>query len=143
MQNGSNDYKLKIKPVIFFDGVCDLCNGFARFILKRDRQKIFRFGLLQSQRANKILKSRGLSGISVATVVLLEKDRIFVESDAVLEIMKRLNREGWHLLYRLKIVPKFMRDFIYRIISRNRYRIFGRRKTCMIPPDDLKDRFVS
>lgn len=109
--------------IILFDGVCNLCNGFVQFVIRRDKHDVFRFGSLQSEKAQELLKPFGSLGIDLTTIVLLEGNRIATESQAVLKISGKLTG-GWSLLYWFSIVPKFIRDSLYRFVSRYRYLFF-------------------
>jgi predicted DCC family thiol-disulfide oxidoreductase YuxK len=140
MLNGESDYKPK-NPVIFFDGICNLCNGFIRFIINRDKRAIFRFGLLQSDKVQELLKTFGPPPFHLSTVVLLDGNQVYTESDAILKILGQLNRHSI-FLYCLSTIPKFIRDAVYGFISRNRYRFFGRTESCMIPAQVSEDRFI-
>ena len=128
-------------PILLFDGVCNLCNASVQWILKRDRKGVFRFAALQSDTGQQILHQHGLSSEHFDTVVLALGDRIFLRSDAPLEIVRRLGGL-WGLLYFFKIFPRPLRDAIYNFVARNRYRWFGRREECMLPKPEWKDRFL-
>ena len=129
------------RPIILFDGMCVLCSGFIRCVLKLDKKDIFRFGLLQSENVRQLLQ-RYESNISrLTTIVLLEGERITVESDAVLRIARNLGG-AWSLICLFIIIPKFLRDGVYRIISKHRYRLFGKRDVCMIPSPEILDKFI-
>ncbi len=129
-------------PVIFFDGVCNLCNSAVDFIIKRDSKGTFKFSSLQSPEAQKLLKSVNLDQEELTTMILLKQGQVYTRSDAALEIARNLDGV-WPLLYGLKVVPKFIRNGVYQWISRNRYRWFGKRDTCRIPTDQEKQRFLS
>ena len=133
--------RLFLRAIILFDGVCNLCNGFVRFVIKRDHHDVFMFGPLQSEKAKQILRQSGYEAHDSGTVVLLYGDRIVTESDAVLMIVKQLRRP-WSLLFIFFIVPKFIRDAVYRFVARNRYKLFGQRESCMVPTEDIKDKFI-
>ena len=129
------------RPIILFDGMCVLCSGFIRCVLKLDKKDIFRFGLLQSENVRQLLQ-RYESNISrLTTIVLLVGERITVESDAVLRIARNLGG-AWSLICLFIIIPKFLRDGVYRIISKHRYRLFGKRDVCMIPSPEILDKFI-
>lgn len=128
-------------PTLLFDGVCNLCNASVQWVLKRDRHAQFRFAALQSEIGQQLLQQHGLDPIQFDTVVLAEGDRIFLRSDAPLEISRRLGG-GWKLLYVLKIIPRPLRDSVYNFIARNRYRWFGKQEVCMIPKPEWKGRFL-
>lgn len=127
--------------IVFFDGICNLCNRSVDFILTRDKGKIFKFASLQSDIASQLLKDKGVDTSAMRTIILLKNDKIFYRSDAVLEIIRDL-KAPWPALYIFKIVPRFIRDSVYRMVSKNRYSWFGKRNTCRIPTDDEKDRFL-
>jgi predicted DCC family thiol-disulfide oxidoreductase YuxK len=126
--------------IILFDGVCNLCNGFVQFVIRRDERKCFIFGALQSEKAKEILSHFNLPKENFKTIILIEDDKVFTQSTAVLKIAKQLN--GWKLFYAFIIIPKFIRDFVYSIVSKYRYKIFGKRDACMIPTPELKGRFL-
>ena len=129
-----------INKIILFDGVCNLCSASVRFVIKRDEKRIFRFASLQSEFAKKIILTKNISN-SVATIVLLKDDKIFLRSDAALEITKELGGL-WPSLYFFKIIPRFIRDGVYSFISKHRYQWFGKTDECWLPSPDLHARFV-
>jgi predicted DCC family thiol-disulfide oxidoreductase YuxK len=129
------------KPVIFFDGVCNLCNASVQFIIKRDSKESFLFSSLQSDAAQAILLQNKLENLDFDTIILLEDGIIYDKSTAILKILRKLS--GLYKLgYIFIVVPKFIRDFVYKIISKNRYKWFGKRDSCMIPTEELKLRFL-
>lgn len=128
-------------PVLLFDGVCNLCNASVQWILTHDPQGKFRFAALQSETGQAVLQRFGLDQAHFDSVVLVEGDRIFLHSDAPLEIARILGG-FWKLAYVLKIIPRFLRDAVYSWIARNRYRWFGRREACMLPRAEWKARFL-
>ena len=127
--------------VILFDGVCNLCNATIQFILQRDRKKKFSFTASQSGPGQAILQQHGIPDAGLATVVYVKKGVPYMKSRAVLEILRELGW-GWNLLYGLIIIPGFIRDVIYDLIARNRYSLFGRRESCMVPDPEMVDRFL-
>lgn len=141
MPDGGNDSKFEKHPIIFFDGVCNLCNRVVRFVIRHDVRGIFRFGLLQSEKAQELLKPFGFFAFHLTTIVLLDNNLIYTESDAILKIAKRLHGNV-QLLYYFILVPKFIRDAFYRLISRHRFKIFGKRKNCIIPAPESINRFI-
>jgi predicted DCC family thiol-disulfide oxidoreductase YuxK len=130
------------KPVIFFDGVCNLCNGGVQFIIKRDRQKQFLFASLQGKAGQELLQRAGLPSHDFNSFILVDGDKIYTRSTAVLKVFRRLGR-GWQLFYGFMILPRFIRDGIYNWIARNRYKWFGKKEACMVPTAELKERFLS
>ncbi|MEQ8424591.1 MAG: thiol-disulfide oxidoreductase DCC family protein [Cyclobacteriaceae bacterium] len=129
------------KAIILFDGVCNLCNGSVQFIIKRDPKRKFSFAALQASFGQAQLKRLGVSDESLESIVLLKDGRFYQRSNAVLEIAKMLGGL-WPIFYVFKIVPTFIRDWIYKWIATNRYRWFGKKDQCMIPTPDLKSRFL-
>ncbi len=129
-------------PLILFDGVCNLCTGSVRFILRRDSKKQFHFASLQSGPGQKILKALGLSTEELKTFVLIEEGRAYFKSTAFLRVTRRL-KGFWQLLAVFLIVPRFIRDVFYDFIARHRYRWFGKRESCWAPTPELRERFLS
>ena len=128
-------------PVILFDGVCNLCNGSVQFVIRRDKDALFRFASLQSNSGQALLRQYGLPENTFNSFVLIDGGKTYTKSSAALRVAKKM-RGGWRLLYGLMIVPKFIRDGIYNLIARNRYRWFGKKDACMIPTPALKSRFL-
>jgi len=128
-------------PIVFFDGVCNLCNRSVDFILKRDPKKIFRFVSLQSKVASDLLEMEGVYEQNMRTIILLKNGKTFYRSNAILEIVRQLTAP-WPLLYVFKLVPRFVRDGLYNQVSKNRYSWFGKRDTCRIPSIDERERFL-
>ncbi|MFI5154601.1 MAG: thiol-disulfide oxidoreductase DCC family protein [Chitinophagales bacterium] len=129
------------KKIILFDGVCNLCNASVQFVLKRDRKKQFRFASLQSDAGRQLLSSFGLPVDAIHSFVLIEGERAYERSTALLRVCRQLGA-AWPMLYILIIIPKFIRDPVYNLIARNRYKWFGKREECWLPGDDLKSRFL-
>jgi predicted DCC family thiol-disulfide oxidoreductase YuxK len=131
----------KEHPIILFDGVCNLCNAAVQFIIKRDKKNRFLFASLQSPFGQQQLKNAKLHADDLRTIILLKDKNVFQRSDAALEIAKHLSGI-WPVFYTLKIFPRFIRDAFYNLISRNRYKIFGKRESCMLPDPALKAKFI-
>jgi len=127
--------------IIIFDGVCNFCNKSVNFIIKRDTNFHFLFTPNQSTQAEELLKKYGLSDISLSTIILIKNDKYYVKSDAILEIIKELSGY-WYLFGIFKVLPKSFRDFIYNFISKNRYKLFGKKEFCMMPSKEIKERFI-
>jgi len=127
--------------MIFFDGVCNLCAGSVRFVIKRDQKDLFRFAALQSEAAQKYLEPFGISPAGSGTVLFLEDGVLYQRSAAALHIARRLTGL-WPLLYGLMIVPAFIRDFVYDQIAKRRYSIWGKQESCMVPTAALKAKFL-
>ena len=127
-------------PILFYDGVCNLCNGSVRFVLKRDRKQIFRFAALQSGYARDALARLGVTP-ELDTIYLLDGGLLYDRSSAALRIARQL-RFPWPMMTVFLIVPKPLRDAVYNWVGRNRYRWFGRTDTCQIPDVDARNRFL-
>jgi predicted DCC family thiol-disulfide oxidoreductase YuxK len=127
------------KSIVLFDGVCNFCNGSVNFIIGRDAADRFRFAALQSETGRRLVEQFGLSEID--SIILIEDDKAYIHSTAALRIARRL---GGILapLYAGIIVPKFMRDFLYKTFASNRYRLFGRKDECMIPSPQVRAKFL-
>lgn len=131
--------------IILFDSLCNLCNGWTRFVLKRDSLRRFTFCRVQSPAGQKLLGDLGLPLDTYETVILLERGngsyRDFHKSDAALRITARLSGPARHLAV-LRYIPRPVRDFAYDVIARNRYRLFGRRDQCLLPNAAERHRFL-
>lgn len=128
-------------PLVLFDGVCNFCNFWVNFAIKRNRKKNLRYTPIQGETAKKILPAYHLSTNELSSVILIENGKVYTQSSAALQICRHLNG-GWKLFYGLFIVPKFLRDFVYNIIARNRYRWFGKKKQCMVPSNEIRSLFL-
>ena len=129
------------RHIVIFDGVCNLCNGAVSFIIKRDPAGQFAFTPMQSPIGQRLIDKYGAKMVGVDTFLLVKHGRCFERTDAALEITKDLTG-SWHLLRVLKILPRPFRDYFYRLIARNRYKLFGKRATCMVPTENVRKRFL-
>lgn len=127
-------------PVVLFDGVCNLCNRSVQFIIKRDKQAMFRFASLQSAAGQKILQELHLPHDHFNSFTLYHEGKIYTRSDAALRVLAQL--KGWKWTSALGIIPGFIRNAVYNLIARNRYRWFGKKDECMIPTPELRSRFL-
>lgn len=127
--------------VILFDGVCNLCNGFVQFIIKRDQAKKFRFASLQSDFGKAQLIRFGLNPNMLHSVIVIQGDKCLERSDAVLFIASQLGGP-WKIFSIAKIISRALRDAFYNLIAKRRYTIFGKQDNCMIPTPELKERFL-
>ena len=128
------------RPIIFFDGVCVLCNGFADFILKWDKKKLFYLAPLQGVYAKKNLPKKHYENLN--SIIYLKEEKIYTRSDAVLNILFDLGGV-WKACLVLFIFPEILRNIIYRSIANKRYKWFGKKDHCRIPFPDEKDRFLA
>jgi predicted DCC family thiol-disulfide oxidoreductase YuxK len=129
------------KSLLLFDGVCNLCNSSVQFILLRDKKDRFRFASLQSDYGQNLLREHNLPTESFNSLVLVENDKIYQKSTAALRIARKL-KGLWPLLFAFIIIPPFIRNFVYDIIAKNRYRWFGKKEECMLPRPEWKQKFL-
>jgi len=127
-------------PVVLFDGVCKLCNRSVNFILRIDRTGRLKMASLQSDYGRRVLEDHGLKSGPLDSMMLLEGTRLTTKSTAVIRISKYLGGL-WPLGMGALIIPRFIRDVLYDIIAKNRYRWFGQYDTCPLPDPEFEDRF--
>jgi predicted DCC family thiol-disulfide oxidoreductase YuxK len=135
------------KPILLYDGVCGLCNRLVRFSLKRDHKRRLYFASLQSDFAGAILRRHGQDAGDLDTVYFVENydgaaERLSTRSDAVIEMLRTIGGIWSFAARLLRLLPKSVRDWGYDVIARNRYRIFGRSETCLLPEANYRDRFL-
>jgi predicted DCC family thiol-disulfide oxidoreductase YuxK len=129
-------------PIILFDGICNLCNRSVQFVLKYDKQKLFRFASLQSNAGQRLLKEYHLSETVFNSFVLIQNGKTYLKSTAALMVAKQLGGVI-KILYAFIIVPALIRNGIYNAIAKNRYKWFGKQDSCMMPTPDLQSRFLN
>ena len=130
------------KLIVLFDGVCNLCNGTVQFIIKRDPSSKFLFASLQSEFGQSQMLKFGLDPTKLHSIIVVEDGKMHERSDAALKIASGLP-QPWRLLGAAsRIFPRFFRDWVYNLIAKNRYSMFGKKDTCMIPTPEMKARFV-
>lgn len=129
-------------PILYFDGVCNLCNTAVQWVIKRDKQEQFRFASLQSEVGQSMLMSHFPEKSMIPDSVLLEIDgRLYAKSSAAIKLLQMLG--GFYkLLVIAWVVPRFIRDAVYDFIARKRYKWYGKRTSCMLPTPELKSRFL-
>ena len=133
--------EIQRQKVILFDGVCNLCNGSVIFVLEQERNPIHKFASIQSDTGRDLLERCGLPGDYNQAVILLDRGKVYSGSTAALRIVRTL-KFPWSLLsYVGLLVPKSIRDWVYRQIATHRYQWFGKRNVCMIPTNELRSRF--
>lgn len=131
----------KSHPILLFDGVCNLCNGFVQFVIERDPEGTFRFAALQSEEAQQLLEHFNLPTKDIFSVIIIENEKAYTRSTAALKMFGHMNG-FWSVFSYLSILPVSFRDFFYNLIAKNRYRWFGQKDSCMIPTPELKSRFL-
>jgi len=128
------------KPIILFDGFCNLCSASVVFVLKREKKDIFRFASLQSKTGKKLIE-KYTDKTEEDSVILLENQKLFTKSQAVLRIARHL-KFPWDLSFFFVIVPPFIRNFFYDVIAKHRKKWFGSRSSCYFPGEDLSYKFL-
>ncbi|EFJ13377.1 hypothetical protein SELMODRAFT_122411 [Selaginella moellendorffii] len=131
------------RPVILFDGVCNLCNGGVNFVLDRDPRARLRFAALQSNAGRALLEKSGRSRDDISSIVLVEKQRSYIKSEAVLRIAHYLDEPYPSLATLALLFPLFLRDPTYDLIANNRYSLFGQTNHCRTSDEQFKERFLS
>ncbi|MGQ9799061.1 MAG: thiol-disulfide oxidoreductase DCC family protein [Ignavibacterium sp.] len=129
------------KQIILFDGVCNFCNFWVNFVLKHDHKNLFLFAPLQSKAGQQFLTKFNLPTTDFDTFILINGDSFQTKSDAAISIAS--NIAGWpKVLVMGYIIPRFLRNFIYDLIAKNRYKIFGKRESCRVPTKEEKEKFL-
>lgn len=126
--------------IVLFDGECNFCSSSVQFIIKRDRKGYFKFASLQSDVGIK-LKRQYHAAENLDSIVLIDSDKIYYKSDAALRICRNLDGI-WKIFSVLIIIPRSLRDILYDLIAKNRYKWFGKKEQCMIPNQEMRDRFL-
>jgi len=128
-------------PILLFDGHCNLCNGWVNFIVKRDPNKTILFASLQSKAGRELLAEHNIKQNYIDSLVFIEEERFSVSSTAALRTLSYLS--SWESQLKLLLVlPRPLRDLVYRFVAKYRYKWFGRREQCMIPTAELRERFL-
>ena len=130
------------KPIILFDGVCNLCNNSVQFVIKHDRSDKFMFAALQSATGQQLLLQNNLPQQGFDSFVLIQNEKVFFKSTAALQVVKQLDGPI-KLLYGFIIVPAFVRNAVYNFIAKNRYKWFGKKDSCMMPTPALQSKFLN
>jgi predicted DCC family thiol-disulfide oxidoreductase YuxK len=133
-------------PIVLYDGVCGLCNRLNQFLLKRDTHDRFRFASLQSDLAASLLKRHGADSRDLDTVYVvldynLPGERLLARSDAILHVVTQLDGI-WKWARAGRLLPKALRDGLYELVARNRYRVFGKHDSCMLPDPKYRHKFL-
>ena len=130
-----------MSDVVIFDGVCNLCAHSVKFILNHEAEPKLRFVSLQSPAGARLMREFGLSPEDAKSFVLVADGRLHVKSDAAVRVSRYL-RGAWKLLGVVRVLPRPIRDWVYDVVARNRYRWFGRAESCMVPTAEIRARFI-
>lgn len=130
------------KKIILFDGVCNLCNTTVQFVIKNDKEDRFRFTPLQSDTGKKLLTERNIDTEDIDSIILIEPNvAYYTKSTAALEIGKYL--KGLSTISSILLwIPESLRDIVYDFVAKNRYKWYGKKESCMIPTEELKNKFI-
>ena len=133
---------MKPTKTIVFDGVCVLCSAWVGFVIKRDRVREFQFAAMQTESGRALLAQHGIDPDDPVTFLVIDAGVAHTDTDAVLRVIGRFGI-AWQLFASvIRVIPRSLRNVLYRWIARNRYRLFGRRDTCVIAPSSEADRFL-
>ncbi len=128
-----------MSAIILFDGVCNFCNSSVNFIIEKDTKNYYKFTPLQSDIGMKFVATFNLHEID--SVILVEDEKAYTHSTAALRIAKQLGGI-LSVMYVFIIIPRFIRDFFYKLFAKNRYRFFGKKDECMIPTPEIRAKFL-
>ena len=126
---------------VFFDGVCNLCNRSVNFLISKDKKEVLKFASLQSEYAQNTIPKELLNRENLDTIIVYSDGQFYDRSNAVLKLCKILGG-GFYVFLIGYLIPRFIRDGLYRFIANNRYRWFGTQSQCRVPTPDLKERFL-
>jgi predicted DCC family thiol-disulfide oxidoreductase YuxK len=130
------------EPVILFDGICNYCNGMVNFIIRQDKNAVFKFAALQSEAGQALLEKYNLPKQDFESIILIDNGKAFSNSTAGLRLYNKLPWY-WKWTQVFWIIPRFLRDAAYNLVARNRYKLFGKKDACMIPGPSVRSRFLS
>jgi len=128
-------------PIIVFDGACVLCSGWVRFLLRHDREARYRFAAMQTPAGRALLVAHGIDPDDPSSFLLVEGGRAWKDTDAIRRVVGGLGG-AWRGVHVLALLPRGLRDRVYRLVARNRYRWFGRNETCFLPTPEQRARFI-
>jgi predicted DCC family thiol-disulfide oxidoreductase YuxK len=128
-------------PILLFDGECNLCNGFVQFVLRHERSARIRFASLQSDAGGALAKKFGVDTAAADTLVFIDDGHAYLRSDGALRLARFLDRP-WSAASVLRVVPRPIRDGIYRFVANHRHQWFGKPAECFVPTPDLRARFL-
>jgi predicted DCC family thiol-disulfide oxidoreductase YuxK len=130
------------RNIIIFDGICNFCNGAINFILKRDKNELYKFAPMQSEAGKMLIKKYNAQLDGIETFLLIKSSKTYIKTEAAFEVIKDLPG-GWKYLRILRVIPLSIRDWMYTKFAMNRYKLFGKRTACIIPTKETRNRFLS
>ncbi len=131
-----------MSAIVLFDGICNFCNSSINFVIEHDSKGYFKFAPLQSAAGEELIAEHGIDTAETDSVILVEDGKAYTHSAAALRIARRLDGI-WSLGYVFIIVPRPIRDALYKLFAKHRYRLFGKRDACMMPTPDVRARFLT
>ncbi len=134
---------LKGKKIILFDGVCNLCNNAINFVIDKDKKDVFRFAPLQSEIGKKLMEERGIDPTQIDSIILIDPgNAYYLKSTAAIQIAKELS--GFYSVLGVFLyLPEALRDAVYDLVARKRYKWYGKRENCRIPTPELQKKFLA
>lgn len=129
--------------VLVFDGVCVLCSHWVSFVLRHDRDRLYKFAAMQTATGRELLIRHGLDPNDPKSFLLLESGRGYMDTDAIIRVLRTFGGRWRALAMLLRLTPRFVRDPLYRLTARNRYKLFGRHDLCIVPSEQTAHRFLS
>jgi len=130
-----------MSDIIVFDGICHLCNGWVQFLLKRDRQGRLRFAAMQGETGRRLLKQHGLNPDDPSSFLYFTEGQAYTDTEAIMRVLSSLGGM-WELAAMGRAIPPALRNSLYRLVARHRYRLFGKREHCVMPTPQTVDRFL-
>lgn len=127
-------------PIVLFDGVCNFCDAAVNLIISQDKAAVFRFAALQSDAGRELVAKYEIPA-DVDSVILIDEGKAFLHSDAAIRIAQKLG--SGKLLTIFAVLPRFIRDWFYRLFAKYRYRLFGKKDACMMPTPEIRARFLA
>jgi len=131
-----------VSSILVFDGVCVLCSHWVRFVLRHDRRRLYRFAAMQTPTGRELLINHGVDPDNPVSFLLIEEGRGYTDTDAIVRVLRSFGRHWKVAAALLAVVPRFIRNPLYRWTARNRYRLFGRHDVCTVPGPHIADRFL-
>lgn len=128
-------------PIVVFDGICNFCSQSVQAVIRADRNAVFRFASMQSPLGAQLMRRFGIDPSDAQTFLLVDGERSYMRSDAALEVARRLPFP-WFCLSWLRAVPRFVRNPVYSVVARNRYKWFGKKDACFLPSPEERARFL-